>query len=108
MSKDDFADEILSDEQLDNVTGGTSFEYHILSKLLTPEPNDGLVISHKMTEDEVKNWLKTNLNIDATINAKVVFHNYGPSEDPNVYTQNGQTITHADVVKQCKAFLGID
>ncbi|MBR3747720.1 MAG: hypothetical protein IKN27_12245 [Selenomonadaceae bacterium] len=108
MSKDDFADEILSDEELDNVTGGTIFEYDHLSKLLKPQSSDGL-ITPDLTQDDVKNWLKTNLNIDAKINTEVLFDYYGRTcEIPNVYTQNGKTISHDDVVKQCKAFLGID
>ncbi|MBR3747721.1 MAG: hypothetical protein IKN27_12250 [Selenomonadaceae bacterium] len=90
MSKDDFADEILSDEELDNVTGGTYDEVSELNDMLAPRNND---TARVMSEEELKNWLKENLNIDATF--------YNDKNTPNVYTRDGKTLTQSEVLFRC-------
>ncbi|MBQ6142928.1 MAG: hypothetical protein IJI84_00285, partial [Clostridia bacterium] len=87
-------DELLSDEELDGVAGGTRDEYLTLTNIL-PMGNTPI---GRMTAKEAEEWLKRNLNIDATI--------YNKSDStPNVYKRNGETLDHWDVYKECNKFL---
>ena len=109
--KDDkiLQDEIMSEEELDNVTGGTYDEYFDLDNIL-PYNNGMFTISdyRGKSKEYIQNWLKSNLNIDAKINAEFTLDEYGRAQDniKNVYSQNGQSLTHAEVIQKCKTFLG--
>jgi len=124
--KDKFADEMLTDDELDQVSGGSNSEYEELQQLF------GVVGTTKVdykafvdgTYDSVTkisrtktvncyrsvkwitNWLKNELNIDATINTYyrgwIPF--YGGAD--NVYSRNGSSLMHAQVVGEIKAKLG--
>ncbi len=93
--KDKYAGEMLSDEELDNVAGGTLHEYAYLTDILPATYS----LTGRMTPEEAEKWLKDNLNIDAIINNK-------DQNTPNVYKRDGKTLDHWDVVRECYAFLG--
>ena len=85
MANDDFADKILSDEELDSVTGGTYDEYKEIETMFINEPVD-----FQITPEQVQKWLKENLNIDATF--------YNDKNTPNVYTRDGKTLKQSEVI----------
>lgn len=101
--------EAMSDEELDNVAGGTYKEYHELDELL-PYSDDNFTFGNTIVKspEYIHDWLKSNLNIDAEINIGFSMDDYGNIYDniANVYTRNGQNLTHEEVIKECKAFLG--
>ena len=109
--KDKYADELMSDEELDGVAGGTVQEYRELRGLFDPEI---IVVRNKLggeyeeeiykSDDDIRSWLKYNLNIEATFNYKRWFP--WQDGDPNVYTRNGESVSHAQVIKEAKAKLG--
>jgi len=109
--KDKFADEKLSDEELDQVAGGTVGEYDELRDLfgtvkrhVSSGGRNAHTFEGRLTDEEIKSWLKEHLNIDAQINYKRWFP--WQDGDPNVYTRNGQSLTHEQVVKEIKGKLG--
>ena len=105
--------EKLSDEELDNVAGGTNGEYKELRKLLPTTLKSrkmryhGTVsTNHMMNPDEVSGWLKENLNIDAQIDNGPWYNPFDSAGNPNVYSRNGQSLTHAQVMAEVKNFVG--
>ena len=111
VEKDKFADEKLSDEELDQVAGGTVGEYDELRDLfgtvkrhVSSGGRNAHTFEGRLNDEEIKSWLRSNLNIDAQINYKRWFP--WQDGDPNVYTRNGQSLTHEQVVKEIKAKLG--
>ncbi|MBQ3444793.1 MAG: hypothetical protein IJG33_16295 [Selenomonadaceae bacterium] len=109
--QDKFADEKLSDEELDQVAGGTVGEYDELRDLfgtvkrhVSSGGRNAHTFEGRLNDEEIKSWLRSNLNIDAQINYKRWFP--WQDGDPNVYTRNGQSLTHEQVVKEIKAKLG--
>lgn len=108
--------EKMSDDELEQVAGGTNGEYKALRKLL---PMVHYIknlsffdqaVEHKkkryMTTDEVEGWLKTNLNIDAEIDDGFFLNPFDSAGDPNKYSRNGQMLTHGQVMDEIKRFLG--
>ena len=109
--KDKYADEKLSDEELDQVAGGTVGEYDELRDLfgtvkrhVSSGGRNAHTFEGRLNDEEIKSWLRSNLNIDAQINYKRWFP--WQDGDPNVYTRNGQSLTHEQVVKEIKGKLG--
>lgn len=107
------ADEMLTNEELEKISGGTDSEFTELQLALskcTKETEEGIIISLK-TKEEIQDWLKTNLNIKAKIYGDNIlgksYTSYtDPVEDtPNEYTRNGQSLTHGQVMAEIKRFL---
>ena len=105
--KDKYADEKLSDEELDQVAGGTVGEYDELRDLfgtvkrhVSSGGRNAHTFEGRLNDEEIKSWLRSNLNIDAQINYKRWFP--WQDGDPNVYTRNGQSLTHEQVVAEVK------
>ena len=110
--KDRFADEILSDEELDNVAGGTYAEAEELQALFGYRVSNNSrksqirigssseIISYNKSFSEVKSWLKEHLNIDANLH----YTHFWPwtKADPNTYSRNGVSLTHEQVVAEVK------
>lgn len=95
--KDKYADEMLTDEELDGVAGGSWTESNILGNIL-PRINKRYD-RRLMNATEMQRWLKDNLNIDAKI------YDGGCDERSNVYTLNGETISHNEVCQMCRDYL---
>ena len=111
MAKEDkIADEVLSEEELDQVAGGTVGEYDELRDLFgTVKRRVGSAGRHgrhahtiedRLNDEEIKSWLRSNLNIDAQINYKRWFP--WQDGDPNTYSRNGVSLTHEQVVAEVK------
>ena len=106
--KDKFADEVMSDEELDQVAGGNWNEYKELQSILpyahTTEFFSGFVRidDHPMKKNEIQDWLKINLNIEATVDGSP----WEPGKYANVYKRNGKDLNHNQVVAEVRQFLG--
>ena len=108
-------DELMNEEELENVAGGTNGEYKELRKLLpvikyiTYSPVFEESIEHEtsryMYTDEVEGWLKQNLNIDANIDNGAWYNPLNSAGNSNIYSRNGQSLTHAQVVNEVKNFI---
>ena len=99
--------EKLSDDELDKVSGGTVGEYDELRDLfgtvkrrVVGRRRSVHTFEGRLDDEEIKSWLRSNLNIDAQINYKRWFP--WQDGDPNVYTRNGQSLTHEQVVAEVK------
>ena len=99
MVAEKFADEMLTDEELDNVAGGTRQELQelysamagdrVLSKYLKTSTRDNINL------EEIAKVLKEKLELDFS---------YGTLDRKNEYTHNGQKIDHDEVVDFCKKY----
>lgn len=109
--KDKFADEKLSDEELDQVAGGTYAEAEELQALFgytvgvskTGKKRirtSSEIISYNKSFSDVESWLKEHLNIDANLH----YTHFWPwtKADPNTYSRNGVSLTHEQVVAEVK------
>ncbi len=95
-------EEIMEDEELDAVAGGTLNELRDLQKLFyhyTDVQRKKTVTVYK-SADWIKKWLKSRLNIDAEINHK---GGWFTSPGANSYSRNGESLTHEQVVAEIKA-----
>ena len=61
--------------------------------------------SRGMKPDEVSGCLKKNLNIDAIIDDGPWYNPFDSAGNPNVYSRNGQSLTHAQVIAEVKNFV---
>ena len=82
--------EKLEMEKLENVAGGTQWEVSELSNTLPNIYDRHNNVTRPMVGFEIRNWLKEELNIDATLN-------YG-QVNKNAYTKNGQNLSHGEVM----------
>ena len=103
--------EKLSDEELDLVAGGTNGEYKELRDLLPQIKRIGKYpalggFHDCMKPNEVSDWLKENLNIDAQIDNGPWYNPFDSAGNPNFYSRNWQSLTHAQVIAEVKNFLG--
>ncbi|MBR0288548.1 MAG: hypothetical protein IJQ82_06170 [Selenomonadaceae bacterium] len=111
--EDKYADEMLTDDELDKVAGGTYDEWLELAKFFpsgnwsngTSAGAVGIRASGKSYKDEdwIKDWLKRNLNIEAEIDGTRFLFYRGSR---NTYTRNGESLTHEQVVKEVRAIRG--
>ena len=99
--------EKLTDDELDQIAGGTVSEYKELQDLFGYEKKSlygprfvGKKYSVGKSDKWIASWLKDNLNIDAEINTS----SWLPwsNGDPNVYKRNGESLTHAQVIAEVK------
>ena len=100
--------EILNDEELDNVAGGTFFETRDLRNAIgrvylvkSYYDNQPIQFYSKLPPNEIAGYLKSHYDIDATLsfgkyNSEVGL--YEPGGDPNTYSRNGQSLTHQQVL----------
>ena len=114
--KDKFADEVMSDEELDGVAGGT---YSETSDIIMAV---GKVVEHNgfynnkpakfmwyLDDSEVAGYLKKNYNIDAELDGyKHPGAGGGWIEEceANIYKINGKQISHQQVLDIIKASQG--
>ena len=94
------ANEIMSMEQLDAFSGGTNGEYKELREIL---PKMGMKGRYR-TVEEVEEWLKVNLKIDAKIDIGGWWNPSSSAGEKNVYIQNGKRLTHSKVIAEIKNF----
>ena len=97
--------EILSDEELDNVAGGTVSETYQLRKAIGEvyfvKDGQPAPFYTYLPENEVAGYLKKTYNIDATLNFgdyDPASHDYVTEGDPNQYSINGKSLTHQQVL----------
>ena len=106
--QDKIADEMLTDEELDGVAGGTWDEWQEIKEFFLYEScKKGLGSGSYKTyrsEEWIKDWLKRNLNIEAEFDYYKILCFTGGS--PNTYTRNGESLTHEQVVKEIRAIRG--
>ncbi len=108
MAKEILKDEILKDEELDNVAGGTVSETNDLRRTIgevrlvhgyyNNEPKDFYTY---LSIGEVAPYLKEHYGIDATINLGEYYlagHDYITEGAPNKYSRDGQSLTHQQVL----------
>lgn len=88
-----FADEKLSDEQLDNVAGGTVRESWEIFQVLKQKTDV------RMGLWDLPDYLKKNYGIDAKIDGYPDFD----EGNPNVYNLNGEPLTHQQVLNIIKS-----
>ena len=106
MTKEIFKDEMLSDEELDNITGGTSEEtIEMINAIgyVRERTNycDGKKFYSLLPPDEVASYLKKTYGIDATINLGRFnddVHQFEMGGKPNQYSRNGQLLTQKQVL----------
>jgi len=108
--------EIMSMNELDSVSGGNNGEYKEIRELLPmitvenyPDIDGAVRIEddkYYMNPEEVTGWLKKNLNIDAKIDTGAFFNPLSSAGKRNVYTRNGQQLTHSKVIAEIHNFLG--
>ena len=108
--------EILSMNELDNISGGTNGEYKEIRELLpkvTVERGgfdiDGAVRiedeQYYMNPGEVRGWLKGKLGIDAKIDVGGALNPLSSAGKPNVYTKSGKSLTHSKVIAEIHNYL---
>ena len=96
--------EKLSDEQLEQVAGGTSDESFELMDVLKAVAGKSIV-KHATDSKSIATYLKEHYNIDATINFGIydaADHDYTRGE-VNIYSRNGEKLTHRDVLNIIRA-----
>lgn len=104
MSNEIFKDELISEEELDDVAGGTSSEMrdliYAIGKVYLEHDSYHSYYTYVPME-ELAPYLKKKYGIDATIN----LGEYDPSDHgfvtegkPNTYSRNGQPLTQQQVL----------
>lgn len=100
--KNKFADEIMSDDELDNVAGGTTSETYALKGAIGRiYYSEDWNITTYLPDDKIASYLKEHYNIDATINVGKRcqdIHDFVSEGEANQYSRNGQTLTHNQVL----------
>ena len=104
--------DVLTMENLDEISGGTVGELEDLTKAIVSNPVLkvlGTFETHipgfnRIIANEVEDILKTKLNIDADIS--LGFLGTGLGSDPNTYkdTATGQNISHQEVLNRLAKF----
>ena len=107
------ANEILSMNELDRVSGGTWKEYYEIANLLPKIPEkwqdvkgttyDGFRF---MTPEEVQKWLNEKLNIWAVIDTGSKWNPNPRAGEKNTYNKFGKSLTHSKVIAEIHNFLG--
>ena len=104
----DIKDEILNDEQLEGVAGGTNAEYGGLCDAINQNPAFGAKMSGFGDLGNVQEILRDKLGIDAKINVNfgLLLPGQKPALKDNVYkdAQTGETLTHEDVLNRIAAY----
>ncbi|MBR0288084.1 MAG: hypothetical protein IJQ82_03810 [Selenomonadaceae bacterium] len=110
------ADEMLTNYELDEVSGGTNGEYKEIRKLLPmveyfgrnknsgkPEPAKHY---RYLKPHEVELYLKNELGIDAKIDVGAWYNPLDSAGEYNTYSRNGKSLTHSEVIAEVKNYLG--
>ena len=105
-----FAEEILLDEEMEKVAGGTVGELNELTNAMLGNSKFKLLSNtethvpgvNRMVADSVEKMLKEDMNIDANIS--LGFLGTGAGSAKNTYRDmtTGQYITHAEVIDRIK------
>ena len=89
--------EKLDDEQLEQVAGGTFNETTHLQAAIGWLPSRFNYVVYK----DIPQYLKEHYNIDVTLyyeNTNDRGDHWHNQEDANIYSRNGQTLTHQEVI----------
>ena len=106
MAKEDkFAGEVMSDEELDQVAGGTTGQTLEIINLIGRVVKDGNY-DRNLGFWEVADYLRNNYKIEAQIFYDTDYLGTGLGNKANTYTHNGKTITHQQVINVIKAYNG--
>lgn len=101
MAKEILENEILSDDELDNVSGGTTHETLEIISYIGKVYCAGTNESGYLKPESVARYLKLRYGIDATISWDITKTDYGTclgEGSPNQYSRDGQTINHQQVM----------
>ena len=102
--------EIMIMNELDAVSGGTNGEYKELRNLLPMVKGyDALEEEEFYTyrdPDEVAEWLRDNLGIEATIDIGAFYDPRSSAGSPNVYMRDGKRLTHSKVIAEIHNYFG--
>lgn len=105
MANDKFKDEMLTDDELDGVVGGSNREYsQIYNAISTNSAINGGETYKYYNVDAIKTVLKEKLGIDAEINTDFSSNRLDLGNVANKYTRNGESLTQAEVLKLIKAY----
>ena len=109
--KDKFADEMLTDDELDNVAGGTVGELEDLASAMADFPvikQIGVGVAHIPGANHalaagVADILKNQMGIRADID--LGWGGTGLNSDPNTYTEisTGRRLSHSEVLNRIKS-----
>ena len=107
-----FAEEILLDEELNAVSGGTVAELKDLSVAIVHnstlkflgKANAHVPGANRLVADAVEGILKDQLNIDANISLGLFGTGAGSAKNTYRDMKTGQYITHQDVLDRIKQF----
>ena len=99
------ANEILSMNELDRVSGGDRKEYFEIANLLDERGR-----THNsfrlMTPEEVHNWLNEKINIWAVIDTGSKWNPSPRAGAKNSYNKFGKSLTHSKVIAEIHNYLG--
>ena len=111
MAEDKFSNELMSDDELDQVAGGTKSEFKELQKVL-PKITDRIWndvnrcyedAERPLNRDEVVRYLQDRYLIIADIQTSGSWWNPFSGGANNTYKRNGESLTHAQVVAEIKS-----
>ena len=113
MKKEIFTNntEILTDEQLDNISGGTWDEYRDLLGIKDKDPAGKKYKAHSDDEDNVVAYLRSELGIEANLNGSFwTMINPFKSDVPATYTdiKTGKRLAHSQVCRRARIHAGLD
>ena len=101
--------EMLTEEQLDKVSGGNTSEFleisHLLGKYFGYKRAS--FRSHKEDQRIVRDWLKNNLEIEAELHSEILIPRADANE-PNKYFRMGKEISHDKVIYYLNRKAGLD
>ncbi len=92
--------EMMNMNELNAVSGGTNGEYKELRDIL---PTMGMKGRYR-TVEEVEEWLKVNLKIDAKIDIGGWWNPFSSAGEKNIYIRDGKSLTHSKVIAEIKNF----
>ena len=102
--------EKLTDEQLEQIAGGTEQEFHDLLAIMEKDPTGKKYDLHADREKNVVAFLRNELGIESNLNANFL-DSFLPwrTEKPATYTEikTGNRLGHSEVVSRAKAHAGI-
>ena len=106
--KDKFADEVMSDEELDQVAGGTVAEFDEICSAMANNPfvkkilgaSSHMPVGNVINKEVVKYFLKENLNIEADISIGVLGTGIGSYHNTYKDLTEKRYLTHAEVIKR--------
>ncbi len=102
--------ELLTDEELDQISGGTYAECCEIDRIMEKDPAGKKYNMHIDIESNVVAYLRNELGIEAKMNGSFI-DSILPwkTDQPAIYTEikTGKSLGHSEVVSRAKAHAGI-